>query len=45
MPAIVVVGESQEDQPKDGCRISAGLEVGVGTQIVGGAPEISFKVV
>ena len=43
MPAVIVVGEFEEDQTEHRRGILAGFEVGVGAEVVGGAPEIGFK--
>ena len=41
--AVFVVGELQKDQTQHRGGIFAGLQVGVGTQAVGGAPEVGFE--
>jgi hypothetical protein len=41
--AVLVVGELQEDQAQHRRAVLAGLEVGVGAQLVGGGPEVVFE--
>ena len=43
MAAVIVVGEFKKDQPEHWRGILAGLKVGVGTQVIGGTPEIGFE--
>src|SRR5437879_7976147 len=43
MPAIIVVGELEEDQARYRDGVLAGFEVGVGAQIISGTPEIGFE--
>src|SRR5690606_8078890 len=40
---VFVVGELQKDQPEHRRGVFAGLEVGVGAQRIGGAPEVFFQ--
>ena len=42
--AVVVVGETEEDDAENGDGILGGLEVGVGAEVVGGAPEVGFEI-
>ena len=41
--AVLVVGELQEDEAEHRCGVLAGLEVGVGAQLVGSGPEVLFE--
>ena len=41
--AVVVVGEFEKDQPEHWRGILAGLEIGVGAQIISGTPEVGFE--
>ena len=41
--AVVVVGELEGDQPQHGRSVFTGFKIGVGAQLIGGTPQISFQ--
>ena len=43
VPTVIVVGELEEDQAEHRRGVFAGLEIGVGAQVVGGTPEVLLE--
>ena len=43
MAAVIIVGKLEEDEPKHRRGILARFEIGIGAEVVRGAPKIRFE--